>query len=105
VYKSHLNCADCNLYCDFSGSPVHIGLATGYSMHKGHSSNPWRIPLYNLYLYTPLVKLYRLKVSELYSGYLQLVKDPYHVCITKFPDKPCVSFGSIMYQDQKLTKF
>lgn len=103
--KSRVNCNDCNLFYEVQGLMLHVGMATGYSIQRGINNVQYRTPMYNLYIYVPLIRLYRLKIEELYIGYLKINKDPYYVWISNEAMPSHSSMGTIIHQDQKMTKY
>lgn len=103
--KSRINCNDCNVFYELQGLMLHIGMATGYSIQKNIDNAQFRIPMYNLYIYMPLIRLYRLKIEELYMGYLKLSRDPYYVWISNVANSAPYSMGTIIHQDQKISRY
>lgn len=96
------NYTDTNLFCDNRGKRVHIGNATAYSENYYKSGNQaWTRPKYNLFLYMPLIRLYRVNTHELFTNYLHVSKDPYYVYINHFQPDANNNPGSIIFQAQK----
>jgi len=95
VYK------DAPLFSNVTGRKLHIGFISSYMYRYKTATSVAHQPLFNLYLYKPLLDLYRLRMEELYIQYLHISYEPYHLFIDSVPYTVDRSHGTILYQITK----
>ena len=89
---------DAPLFSNLTKRKLHIGFSSVYMYKYKTDYGQLNRPLFNLYLYKPLLDLYRMRQEELYMHYLHISYDPYYLFIDSATYDQQNATGSILYQ-------
>jgi len=92
---------DAPLYSNLTQKKLHIGFTSSYMYRYRLRGQLRNAPLFNIYIYKPLLQLYRIRMEELYMQYLHISYDPYYLSIDTKTFSLDDAAGTILYQITK----
>jgi len=93
--------SDAPLFSNLTKRKLHIGFTSTYMCRYRTGKSYTDKPLFNLYIYRPLLDLYRIHMEELYIQYLHISYDPYYLFIDSMAYDTKNGVGPILYQITK----
>lgn len=99
--KNNFIYSDAPLYSNLTKRKLHIGFCSSYMYRYRTETSFANHALFNLYIYKPLLDLYRIRQEELYMQYLHISYEPYYLFIDTMAFSQQDAIGTILYQITK----